>query len=104
MDWKGISATVIGAIILGWLSYVTSSVGEAKHERDEMRKDIQYVKIDVTENKSGIAHVWEYNDTKDAKEKEEMKENFKFALDMIDQQHENELAIKDLEILILKEK
>jgi hypothetical protein len=104
MDKDHIIGLIVGFAITGWLSYVTNNVGEAKHERDEMRKDIQYVKIDVGENKEGIAHIWVYNDTKDAKEKEEMKENFRFALDMIDKQHENEIAIKDLEILILKEK
>lgn len=102
MDWKGIMATVVGSIIIGALMFVFNSIGEGKHERDEMRKDIEYVKEDVTENKDGIAHIWVYNDSKDAKEKDEMKESFKFALDMIQSQHETELKLKDLEIQLLK--
>ena len=102
MDWKAIAGTVMGAIVLAWLGYVTSSVGEAKHERDEMRKDIQYVKIDVGENKEGIKHIWEYNDAKDKQEKAELKEEFKFAVDMIESANATRLEVKELEIRILQ--
>ena len=95
--------SVIGSIVLAWLAYVTMSVGEAKHERDEMRKDIFYVKKDVEENKAGVAHIWVYNDAKDKEEKAELKEEFKFAVEMIEAANATRLELKDLEIKILED-
>ena len=34
MDWKSISATVVGSIILAALMFLFSSIGESKHNDD----------------------------------------------------------------------
>ena len=101
MDWKGIAAVVIGSLIIGWLGSVQSGLSEGKHERDIMGRDVAHNTGAIRNVEEGVAHVWTYNDGKDAKEKEEMKESFTFALDMITHQHETELKVKDLEIKIL---
>jgi len=105
MDKDHIIQLVVGFAVTGWLGYVTNNVGVGTHERDELRKDMQYVKIDVSENTvlatEGLVNVWKYNDSEKDKKESEMKESFKFALEMIQKQHSTELEVKNLEIKFL---
>ncbi len=105
MDKNTIISGVLGFITLvlgsciGWLF---NSITTLQHENNLQGKDIIYNKENNAENKAAIAGAWEYLDEKAKEEKAEVMENYRFANEIIDDQHRTEIAIKDLEIKLLE--
>lgn len=103
MDKNTIVQIVIGGIvtiILTWLGNVNSSVSEAKHERDLMSKDIEYVKLMMEERNESLLKLWNEWDEKNKSEKrenkEELMEEVKFMLEIKKDISEIEVELQKL--------
>lgn len=100
MEKENIIQLVVGFALTGWLTYVTTGVGEGKHERDIQGQKIQMNKERVEAANGSTLKLWDEWDEKNKKERDEMRDEMTkemtFALELINRINELEVEVEKL--------